>query len=480
VRIGDFVLASATDEAASGVVAYVGPDHHLFAGTLRDNVVLPLRRAVPRLPETSDREERWRRTEAERSGNPVAPTGDEWVVPSLAGARDAEELDTQIMHVLDLVGLGDDVRRFGLQGRLDPRRDREAVEGVLAVRRTLHERLEEPRLRGLVEPFDPARFNLNATIAENLLFGLPTGERFADGEIASDPFVRSILQAEALVVPLIRTGLRMAETALEIFEGLPQGHPLTRRFSFVSSDELPEYRTIVELARQRRDVTRLPAEVQGRLVGLAFAYVEPRYRLGLVDEVFKARLLRARQSIRLYLPQAYANEIAFYDPRRYIAAASIRDNLLLGRVAYGVADAEARVERLITEALREAGLARTVDRIGLGFEVGPGGRLLYAQQRAALALARGLIARPQILVLDGALGAFGPGEASRLIARLMKVMEERTLVATVPSREDAAAFDRVLAFEGPRLTEDRSATRTIAEPPDETRRALEAMRSEHV
>jgi putative ABC transport system ATP-binding protein len=199
-----------------------------------------------------------------------------------------------------------------------------------------------------------------------------------------------------------------------------------------------------------------------------------------VDDVFKARLLRARESVRAYLPRSYADEIAFYDPRRYVPAASIRDNLLLGRVAYGVADAEARVDGLVAAALREAGLESLVDRIGLGFEIGLGGRLLYAPQRAALALARGLIARPQVLVLDNALGAFGPAEAARLLARLMEALGERTLIATVPSREDASAFDRVLAFEGPRLTEDRSATRTIAEPPDETRRALETMRSEHV
>ena len=61
---------------------------------------------------------------------------------------------------------------------------------------------------------------------------------------------------------------------------------------------------------------------------------------GLVDPLFKARTLRARASFRRYLPLHYADDIEFYDPDRYMKAAPIRDNILFGRIGYGIANAE--------------------------------------------------------------------------------------------------------------------------------------------
>ncbi|KAA2235547.1 ABC transporter transmembrane domain-containing protein [Salinarimonas soli] len=471
VRIGEFVLTRATAEDAARVVAYAGSEPHLFGGTLRDNLLLALRRAEPALSaEAASPEERWRRLEAERSGNPLVSAGADWIDGTLA-----DGLDARIMAALAVVGLRDDVRRLGLSGQLDPLHDRDGIQRVLAARRDLRERVASGPLARLIEPFDPERFAINATLGENLLFGRPTGQIFAEGRVAADPFVRSILQAEALQVPLLRTGLRMAETALEIFAGLPPGSPLTQRFSFIRSDELPDYRAILELARQRRAVTRLPPEAQARLIELALSYVEPRHRMGLVDAAFAARTLRARRSISAYLPQAYAGEIEFYDPRRYLAAASIHDNLLLGRIAYGIADAEVRVRDALAETLRAHDLEGLVDRVGLATDVGPGGRSLYPPQRAAVAIARCLLGEPQVLVLDGALTSFGPGDSRRMMASLLAAMAGRTLIATVVGREDASGFDRVVTFEGPRLSEDRTPSRTVAAVPEP-----ESLRDEHV
>ena len=53
----------------------------------------------------------------------------------------------------------------------------------------------------------------------------------------------------------------------------------------------------------------------------------------------KSRLLEARRVFRADLPPAAGTEIEFFDADRYNAAASVQDNILFGKIAYGEADA---------------------------------------------------------------------------------------------------------------------------------------------
>jgi putative ABC transport system ATP-binding protein len=193
------------------------------------------------------------------------------------------------------------------------------------------------------------------------------------------------------------------------------------------------------------------------LIGLALGYIEPRHRLGLIDQSFMARVLRARASFRHHLPEDYTASIEFYDPDRFMLGAPISDNLLFGRIAFGIAGAEQRVWRAVRATLVELGLDKVIYRLGLDYEVGPGGKLLFAPQRTAINLARCLIKRPDVLILDSALSVFGPSEASAILQRICERMRGRTVVATLPDAKDAAGFDQVLTFDGARLSAEPEA-----------------------
>ena len=104
----------------------------------------------------------------------------------------------------------------------------------------------------------------------------------------------------------------------------------------------------------------------------------------------------------------------FYDPDRYCSAAPVRDNLLFGRIAFGIANARETVSAIIKTMLDESELLDTVYRIGLDYKVGSHGRLLFPRQRAAVDLARCLIKDPKILVLDDALRTFPAMEAQTI------------------------------------------------------------------
>ena len=72
------------------------------------------------------------------------------------------------------------------------------------------------------------------------------------------------------------------------------------------------------------------------LVALALGYIEPKHRLNLLDIALRRRVLRARHSFKTYLPGEKADEIEFYDPADVIHGASVRDNLLFGRIGFGM------------------------------------------------------------------------------------------------------------------------------------------------
>ena len=454
VRLGGVDLNSLSEAAASRLISYAGVEPPLFSGTIRDNVLYSLRRQIPEpsADGPGSTAERWRRTEAERSGNPIATIDGDWIDYAVAGVSGPDELDDALLDALQTTGMHEEVYKFGLLGRLPADADQGLIDRFIAARRAIREALSQKEMRRLVEPFDPGAYNTNATIGENLLFGVPVGDRLSIAQMAADSHLRSILDAEALIEPLTEIGLKIAETTLDTFKDLPPGHPLFERYSLIPTDEFEDFQRLVEGLQSRGALSRVSGDDRSKLIGLALGYIEPRHRLGLIDRLFMSRTLRARASFRSHLPSEYAESIEFYEPDQIMMAAPIRDNLLFGRIAFGVAGAEQQVRQTARATLVDLGLDKVIHRLGLDYEVGPGGKLLFTPQRAAINLARCLIKRPEILIIDGALSVFGSSEAKTILERIRTKMAGRTVLATLAEPGDAVDFDLVLAFDGVRLS----------------------------
>ncbi len=462
VQIGNRDLSELADETAGRVIAYAGPEPLLFAGSIRENVTYSLRRVAPLSAAPKEATGHNGLDEALLNGEISNYSDDDWIDYEAAGVSSAAELDAAILEALEVTGLKEEIYELGLNGRLGPGTPSEAVDCLIKARREVQDRLSAENLNHLVEPFDPARYNVHATIGENLLFGVPVGDGLTGGEMAADTYLRSILEAEALDEPLIELGLRIAEVTAEMFAGLPPGHPLFERYSFIRADEMEHYQRLTDIVRQAGGRTRLPAGGRTRLIGLALGYIEPRHRLNLLDKAFDDRLLRARGSFMRYLPRNYVRRIEFYDPSKIMMAAPIRDNILFGRIAFAGTKAEKRVWEVVRATVARLGLEPVIYRIGLDTEVGLGGRLLYGPQRAAINIARCLVKRPDILVLDGALSVYGPSEANVILKRLQEIMRGRTLIAAVPDVAGAQDFDQVLKFDGPRLKREPEPAAAVA------------------
>src|SRR5215470_16420713 len=94
----------------------------------------------------------------------------------------------------------------------------------------------------------------------------------------------------------------------ELFADLPAGHPFFEQFSFISADDLPEFRTL--LARtEKSGVAGIAEKDRDKLVALSLPYVEARHRLGLVDEALEQRLLEARRAFTENLPASLTGAV---------------------------------------------------------------------------------------------------------------------------------------------------------------------------
>lgn len=431
-------------------IAYVGQDAYLFGLSLKDNLLYGLRNQ-PRRPAVHEGSAallaKSREDESRRAGNAPFDADADWIDYSVLGCADAMGVDGCLMRILALAGLENDIFRFGLQGRFDPM-DAPAVATRLLAARQLFKERELTQLVDVVEPFDEAVYNAQATIGENLLFGVAISPRYALSNLAHNRYIMAQLHESRLEDPLFELGRGVAETMVEIFRGLPPDHPFFAQFSFIAAADLPLFETM--LGRYNSGQALSP-EQRLRILSLAFAYSEARHRLGLLSDDLRGRILEARQALRQRLPQSERAKIAFYEDGEYNEAASVEDNILFGRVVYGVPNAQSQIEAILSGVIEELGLKDDIARIGLGFPCGAGGKRLTPSQRQRVALARALVKQPDLLVVNGALAVLDPAAQNDILKRVLEARADKGVVWTLGPGQDPSLFSRVIAFEGGRL-----------------------------
>src|SRR4051794_35261243 len=450
-ELGELPLAVLGDR-----VAYAPATPYLFTGTLRDNLLLALRHRPIRPAEYDEAEARRRarqEEESRRSGNIDFDLHADWVDYAAAGVANAEELSARIVELLTRLDFETDVYNFGLRSRFDAGADPELTARLLEARRALRERLAADGITNLVETFDPERYNTNASVAENLLFGTPIGPVFDFDALAGNHYVRAVLDKVGLTEDLIEAGRQVAATMTEMFAGLPPDHEFFEQFSFIGAEELPELSAIVSAADSAGGVAGLHREQRERLLALPFRLVAARHRLDVLDDTMQERLLEARHVFRRDLPEEAQGEIEFFDPERYNASASLQDNILFGKIAYGEADATVQVPALISDVLEAMSLRATIVDIGLDYEVGTGGSRLSLAQRQLAALARALLKRPDLLILNEATAALDGHAQAKVGDGIRQDMAGRGLIWVLHRASLARDFDRVLVMNGGKLQE---------------------------
>ena len=179
--------------------------------------------------------------------------------------------------------------------------------------------------------------------------------------------------------------------------------------------------------------------------------------MGLVDDDLQERILDGRNRFKNGLPDNLADSISFYDPDTYNAAASVQDNLLMGRVAHGIARGPQRVFEVMSATLKEMQLRDEILDLGLEFDIGSAGKRLSSVQRQKLGLARALIKQPDLLVLNRPLSALDGRQQAAILRDVMKYVARQpnkpAIVWVVSDAVLAADFDEICVMAGGKVLE---------------------------
>jgi putative ABC transport system ATP-binding protein len=264
--------------------------------------------------------------------------------------------------------------------------------------------------------------------------------------------VLSVLGKIGLTEELIEIGRQVAAMMTEMFADLPPEHEFFEQFSFISAGDLPGFAAILS-TMEGGGVTALRHEQRQKLLSLPFKLIAARHRLDVLDERMQQRILTARQAFRRDLPEEMRGQIEFFDPEHYNAAASLQDNIMFGKIAYGEADAAVRVPEVLGEVLDVLELRFAVVDVGLDYQVGTGGSRLSLAQRQRAAIARALLKRPDLLILNESTSALDGQAQATVSAGVRQDMAGRGLIWVLHRASLARDFERVLVMSGGRLAE---------------------------
>jgi putative ABC transport system ATP-binding protein len=439
-------LAQVPAGVAGRAIGFVPNDARLFTGSILDNLLYGLRH---------------RRGQELARDLELGLTGEDWLDLSPLEVLDRAGLVGTVLDAVRLVGFEDDLFAFGLRTRVDPDRRPDVAERILATRGLVAERFAGEGQETAVEFFDRDRFSNYASIGENILFGHSRHAALALDQLAEHPHFQAVIAEVELGGALVELGADVARDMVEIFKDIAGDNELFARFSLVTASELPEYAQLVARIG-RTPLTDLAAADRDRLIRLALRLIPARHRLGRIDEPFVARVLAARRRFAETLPPDLAESFVPYDRERYFADGTLLDNLLFGKVVATSSLAVKKVNAIVEEVLEGGNLRGVVLEVGLDHHVGLFGGRLSPPQRQRVALARVLLKRPDILILDGALSAIEPDERMELHRRVLTAMKDRTVVAVAERPDIARLYDHVVVLDAGAVVETGTYQELIA------------------
>jgi putative ABC transport system ATP-binding protein len=482
IMVGNQDINNLPEAITGRRLAYAASDAYLFQGSMRDNLLYGLKHA-PFREKTYDgdavKTRQWEMREAEAVGNSTFDVHSDWIDYDAVNVKDASELLPRIIRLLATVALSQDVFDLGLRSSMSPEQHPKLSSQIRKVRAGLRARLESEGLTDIVEAFELDSYNSEASISENLIFGAPIGTAFSDENLKTMPttstrwsqpssrssktclranvYFRSVLKASGLDERLYLLGIEIASNVIEILGELPPDHSFFQQWMFMTADELPDYRALLQKVKDKPFHLVGAADVT-KIIGLTFTYSEPRYRFGLLDAALMKEVVKARKLFHQGLPENLKDSIETYDPERYNSAASLLDNALFGRIAHKQAHGAEKIRTIVREVFEELGLYGDVIDAGLDYNVGAGGKRLAIAQRQKLNLARALLKRADYIILNKPLSAVDVRSQEKVVRAVLELTCEQdwrpAIMWVLSSPHMSKLFERVVVFERGRPVED--------------------------
>ncbi|MFK7745685.1 MAG: ABC transporter transmembrane domain-containing protein [Roseobacter sp.] len=431
------------------IAARVGYAHsrpYLFDGTLADNLLMPLKSSPKTVLWDPGKKDRTT-IEARRSGNSLDSIKADWVDPGLAGLNTLEEVRGWWFQLVEAMGTGNVMFRRMLGSHMDPDRHPELAKRLVALRETVHQKLQDRDLAGLVNRFDPEGFNPSVPLGGNLIFASPKRQISQEG-LASERGFLGLISELGLAEQGIAISQTLIETLHQTFGMDGTNHPL---FTALEIEE-EVYERLVDIAtrRQEKGDQAISEEEFALLLTVPFAFTAEQIGPSF-PESFKQEILEIRKAKGLEMRNRTKDLFVPIAPENYLPRLTLMENVLYGRISAIAGVQGELIEDIVAEAIEESGLKRYVAETILDVETGLGGANLASVFQERAAFSRAGIKRPDILILDTVLASHDAASRSRTRARLQELLPNTTMFFLEEKFENPHAYDMHIEIKNGRI-----------------------------
>lgn len=443
VSIGGESIDSIPNAVLRTRVGFQGPSPHLFSGTIADNVRYGLNQKPPTPgPDDAD-ESRQGLVEAEASGNSPHIQEGLWHDLSLVDIEDKEDDLRWYMDVSRATGALPVIYRRSLLEIFDPKDHPELAQSLLACRRLLSQRIIAEDLGDLVEIFDPDVFNHNASVAENILFGLAADDRLDNQRLASSPYLHKVLQDLGLYRAGVETGLAVGRRLLDLSNDLPAGSTVLEQFDLTDEDRVEALTAITEAWTRGQNISQPDEHV---LLALFLRVIPNEHSFAGLDHRTMTQILQARRDFAQGLPTSLAGAVIAFDADRYHGSLTVHDNILFGRVNTSEPAALRLLDKQLSDVLDEMQVRNRLAQLLGESQVGISGARLPVDAKHRLPLGRVLAKKPDVIVFHDALAPFDAEDQRGVRDRIRELLPNVTLIWINRDIDDPTEFDQIYEF----------------------------------
>lgn len=422
----------------SGNITMIAQHPFIFTGTIRDNLLYAVR----------------------------ASLGKEQPLPNRK----------RILEVIRDVGLEDDILRFGFNSVIPHDRVVPLKKKFLRMRQIIVHELQEAYSKS-IEIYDAKKFLYYSSLRDNLIFGDSLCGKYTVDSIPYDPELIQLLIASGLKTELLRLGLAIAQTTVDLLgdfgddEFFFRGNPM-------ESSEFEHYKTLLQglgdwPPQKKQDKTML--------LKLALRFIPARHNIVTMDPILEQAILDARHTFLkqivkvdlltcchgisspqmekniVELPQ-YEEEKDFvaYCPSEYLYSHSLLDNILFGALKEELKENQQLIDNAMS-TFREEALVDEILDIGLDFNVGSQGDRLSGGQKQKVAIARAFLKDGRILIMDEATASLD----NKSQGKIQHVLEEKfrgkkTVISIIHRLDLTPAYDRIFVLKAGSIIEEGS------------------------
>ncbi|TVQ55324.1 MAG: hypothetical protein EA355_10050 [Rhodobacteraceae bacterium] len=425
VAIGGRPLDRASLPALAAAIGHLPQTPYVLDAPILDNLAAGLLRIAPPLAD------RRLAAEARLTGNSDADAGGDWIDYAAAGAADRAAFAALAATLAEDAGLGSELRALALDSPVEPGAAATLAPLMERVRAAIAAGPDAARVAGFVEPWRRDALCRNASLIENLTFGAFVDARGDPDVLLARKDVAAALDASGAARALAAVGARLAaefRTLVDaaggdsgVFDAI-RGYP--RETIMAAAETAAESPSPWRRAARRR-----------LLLSLGARFTPERDRFDVVDPATAAALVEMRARVTAALSRAPG--YAAFDAPGVNPGLTLLENVLRGALRYDRRGSTRALSSVVERAFAEADGEKALLRLGLDAQAGRQGARLTPGGRRRVALVRALLKRPQVLVLEAAVG-----EDLRTLAR--RAAPQATLIYAADAEEDLIGADVAL------------------------------------